>query len=118
MNSRNHPKHGSFGRYIGQSMKNWLGQQSPPADAREKLLRAASMDSLEKTTFQRLWQPFLRDLTLGIASALSLNTKEHSKYSNHAQYLLLKNTHTHCWGAYQMMVRSVPAGMGLLCILH
>jgi len=118
MNSHNNFKYDPFSRFIGQSMKNWLEQQNPPADAREELLRAASKDSLKKPYFHRIFQLFLQGLFPKMASVLSLGSREYSKYSHYAHNLQLENTHANGWGAYQLIFRSIPVGLGLLRFLN
>lgn len=116
MNSHNHPNHDPFDMFIGRSLRNWLGRHHPPADAKEKLLRSAAMDSLEKTQLHQLWQPFLQQLTLLVSSLLALN-QDRLPNSLLPKNSLPIDSDYYTWGVHQTMIRSYPAGSGLLSFL-
>jgi hypothetical protein len=116
MNSHNHPNHDPFDGFIGHSLKNWLGRHHPPADAKEKLLHAAAMESLEKTQLHQIWQPLLRQLTLRITSLLTPN-QERTPYSVFSQNSTSIHSDYYAWGVHQTMIRSYPVGRGLLSFL-
>jgi hypothetical protein len=116
MNSHNHRNHDPFDVFIGRSIKNWLGRHHPPEDAKEKLLRAASMDSLERTQLRELWWPFLQQLTLRITTLLTPN-QERTPFSVVSQNTISGNSDYYAWGLHQTMIRSYPAGSGLLSFL-
>jgi hypothetical protein len=116
MNSHNHPNHDPFDVFIGRSLKNWLGRHHPPADAKEKLLHAASMDLLERTQLRELWRPLLQQLSFRITALLTPN-QERTPYSVFSQNSISINSDYYAWGLHQTMMRSYPAGRGLLSFL-
>lgn len=60
MNSHNRSNHDPFDILIGRYFKNWLGQYDPPDDARDSLMRLASVTIQEPSPGVGLWQQFLR----------------------------------------------------------
>jgi hypothetical protein len=116
MNSHNHPNHDPFDVFIGRSLKNWLGRHHPPADAKEKLLNAASRDALERAHLHQLWFPFLQQLTLHITSLLTPN-QELPSYAEFSQNSISIRSDYYAWGVHQTLIRSYPAGSGLLSFL-
>lgn len=117
MNSRNHSSHDPFDVFIGRNVKSWLERYHPPADAKEKLLLAASTDSLEIPPRFQFWQPFLKQLTFRITSALALNQGQ-TQYSILSQNSLSLNANFYSWNTYQSINRSYPAGRGLPSFLY
>ena len=116
MNSHNHPNHDPFDVFIERSLKNWLVRHHPPADAKEKLLHTATMDSLEKKQLRQLWWPLLQQLTLRITSLL-LPNQEQTPNSVFSQNSISINSDYYGWVVHQTMIRSYPAGRGLLSFL-
>jgi hypothetical protein len=117
MNSHNRLDHDPFDIFIGRSLKNWLERQYPPADAKDKLLYAASIDSLEKTGILQFGLIFLRGLSLRIDSLLAIHLVQ-PQYSIPCHDSLSINDNFQNWRAYQMMIRSFPTGRGLLGFLY
>jgi hypothetical protein len=117
MNSRNRYNHDPFDLFIERSLKNWLRYHVPPQDVKEKVLRAASADSVGGGDFHRLGLSFLRHISILAMSLLSFNQGQ-PRPSFFSQDSLLLDSSSHNWGAYEVMMRSAPAGRGLLCFLY
>jgi len=114
MSSRNVPRNDRLDNFIGRSLKNWLEQQHPPANAKKRLLHAVSVASNRKNDLPQFRQPILRYLAYRFTAALTLNTEEQVKYPTLTQKYLF-DTNFHSRMAYHTIIYSIPSGRGLLC---
>jgi hypothetical protein len=78
MNSHNRSNHDPFDVLISRCLKNWLRQQDPPEDAKEKLLELASITMQEVTPRVGLWEAFLLRVQFWYQSLIGLLVEHNS----------------------------------------
>ena len=117
MNSHNRLDHDPLDISIKRSLNDWLDRHHPPLDAKQKLLRAVSLDSLDDAGLYRFLQFNIQKLYLRISSAIIFQQDE-ALYSLSSQHLSIINNDFHSWRAHQIMIRSFPTGRGTLGFLY
>jgi hypothetical protein len=118
MNSHNRFDRDPLDSFIKRSLNTWLNHHYPPFDAKQKLLRTASYESLDDTGLFHFFHILLQQLYLRISSAIVIQQDE-SLYSPSSHYLpIINNGDFHSWRSHQILIRSFPSGRGTLGFLY
>jgi hypothetical protein len=114
MSSPNNPSKDHFDNLISQSLKNWLWQQNPPEDSKERLLSAITAESSREQSDQKFWRLIPQILVYRINALFFPNNIGYVQYPQLAHEKFF-NTNFQRGIAYHLIIHSIPSGRGILC---